>query len=370
MNIRKSGEAYFHRLIKYGPETMWDKGITAVLSGLSRVYTKAMLKKMNTYLHRENGQTKLPVKVLSIGNITVGGTGKTPMACYIAEYLYQSGYKAVLLNRGYKAKKEGEAAVLSDGKHCLLSAAEGGDEPYLLAKKLPYIPVVIGRKRSLTGQLAVQTFQPDILIMDDGFQHWAVYRDLDIVLIDSTNPFGNKKVIPGGILREPIEHLNRADLVILTKTDQIQSTEDVCETIRCYNKNAPIVESIHKIKGLCTYQSWAAGEPSWHMPKEKRAIAFSAIGNPASFHHLIETMGIEVAETYCFEDHHQYTVKEIEKIVHRAKQAKMCIITTEKDAVKLSEIVKEELLYILTIEIEITKGKEILERRLRELMEG
>lgn len=372
MNIRKAGEAYFHRLTQQGPTKGLDKLIWPILQGLSQVYTAAVVGKINRYIGEKGAQVRLPVKVISIGNITVGGTGKTPMACYTAAFLEQMGYRIALLNRGYKAKLEGDVAILSDGTQCLLTPEEGGDEPYLLAKKLPHVPVVIGCKRALTGAVAVQQFAPDVLIMDDAYQHWSVYRDLDMVLIDSTNPFGNGRVIPSGILREPLAHLNRAHLIILTKTDQSKDLEGVYRTIRCYNKKAPIIESVHKIKGLCSYESWNEGKGEWKTLDTKKVMAFSAIGNPASFHHLLETLGYDIEDAICFEDHHSYTKKEVHTILQEARKKGCYVVTTEKDAVKLDTLVekKEDLLYILAIEIEITKGKDIFEQCVCQLMEG
>lgn len=210
MSFHTKGVSYITYLMGKGPHRWIDKPVLALLSGAASLYRKVVKKKYDALMRHPERQSSLDVPVVSLGNITAGGTGKTPTACLIARWLLEEGYKVALLNRGYRSKAEAQQAVMSDGEHILLDAAHGGDEALLLARSLPGIPVIVGRKRSETGQLAIDLFKPQVLLLDDGFQHWQLARDLDIVLIDCTNPFGNGHVLPRGLLREPLEHLQRA----------------------------------------------------------------------------------------------------------------------------------------------------------------
>ena len=189
-----------------------------------------------------SGKERLNCFVISLGNITVGGTGKTPTAQRLAKEIRDMGYRVVILNRGYRAKFRGEVGIVSDGKTLKMNATEAGDEAFMLAKHLPNVPVLIGARRAVTGQYAIENFGAEVVILDDGFQHWQVIRDFDILLIDAVSVFGNGYLLPRGILRESISHISRADVCLMTKVDQARegSCDLIRETVARYNSSAQI----------------------------------------------------------------------------------------------------------------------------------
>jgi tetraacyldisaccharide 4'-kinase len=197
-------------------------------------------------------QKKLPHKVISLGNITLGGTGKTPAAIALAREAQGRGFRPCILTRGYKGKAEGPCFV-SKGEGPLLDEYQAGDEAILMAEKLKGVLIVKGSNKYEAGMFALNVFdhdhKPDLFILDDGFQHWALFRDKNILLIDSTNPFGNRRLIPLGPLREPIKEIKRADIVVITKRSAVsgqQSGEELVTEIRRYNTNAPVFLAEHR----------------------------------------------------------------------------------------------------------------------------
>ena len=180
------------------------------------------------------------------------------------------GYRVVILNRGYRSHWQEKIGVVSDGKKIYMTAYEAGDEAFLMAKQLPGIPVVIGKERAITGQYAVDKFKAEVIILDDGYQHWQLHRDLDVVLVDTLNMFGNGSILPRGTLREPLKNLSRADLFLLTKCDQSSpiSRATLCDQLHRYKPNAPIVESIHKPCAFIEIADWYKNDGSKALPLE------------------------------------------------------------------------------------------------------
>ncbi len=377
MTLRTKISAYFLSLLHNTSHHWWDAPVRAILSWASWLYGWGVTAVYRSYADCPDRQVRLTAAVISLGNITVGGTGKTPAACLVAKYLQSRGIAVALLNRGYRAKKEKETAVMSDGEHILLSAAEGGDEACLLARTLPGIPVLIGRDRSRSGQLAVDLFHARVLVLDDGFQHWRLRRDLDIVLIDGTNPFGNGKLLPRGMLREPMAQLCRAGLFILTKTDQVSrpDIEAIYTVLRRYNPQAPIAESIHQARWCISFADWNSLKPRETcrlLPKGTRVVAVSALGNPGSFEETLRTAGYEVVQAMRYDDHHQYSQEDALAMKRQADAAEAVLVTTEKDAVKLdpAAAVRYRLpLYVLGIELVIVKGEETVYTALQNIVQ-
>ena len=312
-------------------------------------------------------RVKLPCCVISIGNITVGGTGKTPTAQKMADLIRRMGYRVVILNRGYRSHWDRDIGVVSDGNKIFMTAYEAGDEAYLMAKTLPGIPVVIGKNRAVTGKYAVEKLGAEVIIMDDGYQHWHLERDLDVVLVDTLNMFGNGCVLPRGMLREPLENLDRGDLFLLTKTDQssILSRMQLRKTIEKYNSKAPVVESVHHPKNFVEIADWYKGITQNHMKlselEGKNVMVFSAIGNPSSFEQTLSSIGLNIKEAVRYPDHHDYGMLEMQYISERASSQKaVAMITTSKDAVKIpTEFIysaREIPLYILNMDIQVTDG--------------
>lgn len=294
-----------------------------------------------------------------MGNITVGGTGKTPVVELLARRLKKDGYKVLILNRGYKGDFSGEVGLVSNGSQVFMSAKEAGDEPYMMANTLSGVPIIIGPNRVKTGKYGVDNFGPDFIILDDGFQHLQVKRDYDIVVIDSTNPFDNEYLLPRGKLREPLVNLKRAHLFLLTKADQvgIDDLAKINKRLVEINPAASIIKTKHKPDYIRSLGERNRREIN--LDGEK-VLAVSGIGNPKSFEKTLENLGAKLVEKIRFEDHHSYTKEEIVEIFTLASQSGVDkIITTEKDAVSIDknlvdEIIKEKIpLEVLGIRVEL-----------------
>ncbi len=374
-------QTYFMQLVhNKEPQGLLTRGIVIILYLLSHVYSVLVNLKLDCYKFGIIQSKKLDCFVISLGNITVGGTGKTPTAQHLAKYIRDLGYRVVILNRGYRAKWQGEVGLVSDGKHIYMEADQAGDEAYMLAKHLPEVPVLIGPDRSKTGQYAVEHFGAEVAILDDGFQHWKLKRDVDVVLIDSVNLFGNGYVLPRGTLREPITHLERADVCLMTKVDQGLPgfNKYIRDQIAKYGSNPIVVESIHHPQSCIELCDWKRNIADEGMPistiKGKKVVALSAIGNPTSFEQTVCSTGAEIIESFRYPDHHEYTQEEMVDAMEQAvRQGAEAIVTTEKDAVKLPmeflAAVPEERaipVYILTVEVVLQDGKNEFEQLLKD----
>lgn len=355
------------------------KVIISILYVFSFIYGRLVNVKLSCYKHGILERKSLDCHVISLGNITVGGTGKTPTAQCLARDIRDMGYRVVILNRGYRAKWRGEVGIVSDGKKLYMSAAEAGDEAFLLAKHLPNVPVLIGPDRSVTGRYAVEHFGAEVAILDDGYQHWQLIRDMDILLIDAVNVFGNGYILPRGTLREPMSHLDRADVCLMTKVDQ--AAEGSCKHIRDavgqYNDHALVIESIHLPRCFIEISDWyqdIAGDGiDVSYMKNKKVMAVSAIGNPASFEQTIGDIGAEIVESLRFPDHHDYTSEEMMDVFQQAQnQGAEAIVITEKDAVKIPDgIMKAKRpipVFVISVEVTFEAGnkefKELLTKSL------
>ena len=276
---------------------------------------------------------RLPVPVISIGNLVLGGSGKTPMVRYFAELLQKLGYRPAVISRGYGGRAKQPANIVSDGSQVLLSPEQGGDEPCMLAHALPGIPVLVGRRRIDPCRLAIAEFQCDILLLDDGFQHLSVHRDLDMVLFDATILAGKGRIFPGGILREPMTALKRADAIVLTGI-----TDDNREKARSFAQTLP------KDLGETPVFEVSLAEPELHWLSGKPApgptfFAFSGIANPERFEKTVSTMGLATTGFHILPDHVRYDRRLLADIHHRAVATGAGhLLTTTKDFVKLRQI--------------------------------
>ena len=210
MSLREKVTKRFLELTERGAQNKGDDLMLSFLEMLEKVYEKAVTRRRHAYAAGIKKETSFDATVISLGNITVGGTGKTPMAVFLTKEIRRMGYTVAVLSSGYRSHAEKTGAIVSDGNNVLLTPAEAGDEAVLLARSLPGVPVLSGRRRTETGHIAVDEFHPDVILMDDAFQHWQVKRELDIVLINAANPVGNGHLLPRGILREPLDELERA----------------------------------------------------------------------------------------------------------------------------------------------------------------
>ena len=214
---------------------------------ISKVYGGVV--KLRRLFYKKNILTskRLPCPIISIGNITLGGTGKTPMTIYVVHALKQLGYKVAVISRGYKGSAEKIGGIVSDGKVLLMTPDISGDEPYMMAKRLKDVPVIVGKNRFMAGRMAISKFDPDVIVLDDGFQHLKLQRDLDIVLLDYHKPFGNRHLLPRGVMREPVSALLYADAIILTKTDTVNNNEtsSLLRKLRSFERKKPVYRSFH-----------------------------------------------------------------------------------------------------------------------------
>ena len=269
---------------------------------------------------------RLPRPVVAVGNLTVGGTGKTPMTAYLASWFRERGKRVAILSRGYGGSLEGDTRIVADGRSILLSPDEAGDEPYLLASSLAGVMVVIGTDRYRAGCIALERLQPDIFILDDGFQHLRLERDLNILMLDCARPFANGRTLPAGALREPVSAVKRADLIIFTRCTGAGPAHT-------YGK--PWCATSHRLTGATPL---AGGEPrAFSSLAGLRGIAFAGIADPAAFFTSLEREGLRLAATQAFPDHCRYGEPEINLLCKlRDDHSADYLITTGKDAVKLA----------------------------------
>jgi tetraacyldisaccharide 4'-kinase len=301
---------------------------------------------------------KLSCPVISIGNITVGGTGKTPLVMALAKGLMSRGIFVAILSRGYKGKKTSEP-VVSDGKTILLSPEESGDEPFLMAKTCQGIPVLVGKDRFASGRIALQRFDVKGLLLDDGYQHLPLYRDINILLIDSHMGFGDDTLLPRGILREPLSHLRRANLFLLTKVEDPKDCQPLEKKIHEIHPSGQVFHSHYEAMSLVSPME---NEEELGSLKGKKILALCGIADPDSFSSILKKCGMEIIAEAIFPDHHLYTAKDLSFIEEKGKKAD-CIVTTEKDMVKLKKL-NMGLLHVraLRIQIKIWEEKEFYQR--------
>ncbi len=308
---------------------------------------------------------RLPCTVISVGNITVGGTGKTPAVIAIAKHLQEKGIRFAILLRGYKRKARAKVTIVSDARGMLASPREGGDEAYMIAKQLKGIPVLVGRRRYLAGQVALERFGVDVLLLDDGYQHRQLARDIDILTLSATDLFGDPpKLLPAGTLREPPSALRRANIILLTHTNTPNLSVSATETVERLAPNALILESVHQPTRLYSLVSKDRdNQNNIKRLKGKRLLAVCGIGNPASFETTLRRCSAENVELLAFPDHHTYTEKDGRRIYAAfwASKADM-IVTTQKDEQKLMQLVGHRRfpIFVLEIVLVIAQGDEKL----------
>ena len=353
------------------------------LSAISICYG-AMVQQRDTLYKKGLLQSKkLPCPVISIGNLTVGGSGKTPMTIYLAEFLRRFGYSVAIISRGYKGKEEKIGGVVSDGRIVCMGPDKAGDEPFMIAKRLKTVPVIVGQDRYKAGRLAIKEFQPDVLLLDDAFQHLRVHRDIDLVLLDSKKPFGNTYLLPRGTLREGAFALSRGDALILTRSDIGNPVP--LEQIKRFIPGKPIFHSVHT---PYIYKIVAGNNPqsqngtkilsgySFELFKNKRVFAFSGIARNDDFLQTVKDINCEVSGFSEFQDHHEYTNRELNTILNAAMDLSVdFIITTEKDYTRVAHKIKWPI-DLIVVGIEISFGendiafKSFIKSRLQGLITG
>ncbi len=339
VNLRKKVKAYYVDLVQGKRKGALDAFFSFFLLCCSFVYGFLVKLVLACYQTGVCKTYQSPVRVISVGNLTWGGTGKTPLVETLARFFKDEGKNPAILIRGY-----------------------GKDEVAMLKSKFKEICVLAGRDRVRTAKSALKHCSADIIILDDGFQHWRLGRDLDIVLIDCKTPFGNRRLIPRGILREPLSSLTRADVFILTKSELAgENTGPIKQELRKYNPRAAIYEAVHTPRSL--YRLTTKEGVEFSTIKDRPVALLAGIASPSSFVQTVSSLGAKVALRFDFPDHYRYGRKDLQKIAGQAAERQIeTLITTEKDAAKLSGLFRPgeftlEIL-VLGVELEINRGKE------------
>lgn len=317
-------------------------------------------------------QKQLPCGVISVGNIVAGGTGKTPVVIWLAKYLQNEGFQVAVLLRGYGREDRHSTLIVSNGKQILTSLPESGDEAGMIARKLPGVPVVVGRDRYTAGLEVIQLWghTEGVLILDDGFQRRQLARDLDIVTIDSTQPFGTGKLLPAGTLREPKTALKRTDILLLTRTDLTAESIDFEQ----FGQGKQVFQTCHQPTRL--YQLSTGEECALDLLEGQHLLAVCGIGNPEAFVGTLHQLEPRAVELLAFPDHHPYSLADLNDISARARDiGANIVVTTEKDSQKLeafaatTEFSLPEFVqfFVLEIELEIRTNLEALKKRLQQV---
>ena len=374
-SLNEKIEQYFLELITGRQQELKDKILLGALFVASRVYRTAIQFRIWAYDKRVIRNKSIGCLVVSIGNLTTGGTGKTPVVEVFAKTLSQKGRKVAILSRGYRSKErslltklkqkfsskrnEIPPKVVSDGKNLLLNSEFAGDEPYMLASNLRDVAVLVDKDRVKSGLYAIEEYETDTLILDDGFQYLNLKPLINIMLVDSTSPFSNHYVLPRGLLREPIKNLRRADYIFLTKSNGKPHLRHLKSFLQKHNRRAEIIECCHKPQYLeNVYRKDVRKELSFL--KNLKIAALSAIAKPESFEEFLTDFGSTIVHSQAFADHHRYTQQEIIDFINESKEkGAQMIVTTEKDAVRIPRLDRQDIqLYFLRVEIDILSGKE------------
>ncbi|MFA5257994.1 MAG: tetraacyldisaccharide 4'-kinase [Opitutales bacterium] len=340
------------------------------LHGASYIFLAIVKMRLWLYRNRILHDEHLGCMVIVVGNLTMGGTGKTPVVERLARALHARGRKVAILSRGYKSKKEpllhkawralvhndpAPPKIVSDGTTVLLGSLEAGDEPYMLARNLPGVCVLVDKDRVKAGQYAVRHFGTDTLILDDGFQYFRLKDHMQVLLVDKNNPFGNGCLIPRGILREPVEHLRRASYIFLTKSDGVPDPA-LEKRIKDIRPGTELIECTHKPQHL--KEVFGDAELPLSFLEGRRVACLSAIAVPESFEKFVSANGATIVCRSRFLDHHRFDQEELGEVFGDAMDVGAeFIVTTEKDAVRIDPKLRAPLpMYFLRVEIEILSG--------------
>lgn len=329
-----------------------------ILLGVSKLYGLGVRLNQSTYKNGWKNTKSVNSRVVCIGNVTAGGTGKTTAVLLAATTLAQEGIRVAIVSRGYKRQeKTDKPVVLFDNPDVDWRLA--GDEPFMMSRVLSQykVPIVISPNRVAAATEALRRFKSQLILLDDGFQHFPLERDANIVLVDAKNPFGNKYLLPYGILREPLTAFKRASLVVLTHCDQVspRDLENTKDQIRQYNDCVEILESVHQPD---YYMNICTGTKVDLKDVKGPVACFSAIGHPATFENTLTGLGLELKQKWRFPDHQSYTLENLQTF--EETRGELPLITTFKDFVKFPDnwrdILKKEV-YVLSVNLKILGGE-------------
>jgi tetraacyldisaccharide 4'-kinase len=355
-----------------------------ILWGLSLVYGGLARLRSAAFEFRPAKLKQLPCVVISIGNITVGGTGKTPMVIYLARLVRSLGYRVAIVSRGYKGNLEKTGGIVSDGQKTLVTPEASGDEPFMIANALTDIPVVVGQNRFMAGTRAIAAFSPEVIILDDAFQHLQLRRDINLLLVDQTRPFGNRHLLPRGPLREPVSAIGRADVIVETRCrPKSPSAPELLHAVNRYAAQKPVfraqlepvIENLIGMGKTATAETFlkTAGAARTLL-RGKRVFAFSGVADNPGFHHSLTELGCTVAATAAFPDHHWFSADDVAALQHQARDVKAeLIVTTQKDICRINGLTQWPAnLVVLGIEHDFGAHKtafhDLIRRRLFDLI--
>ena len=312
---------------------------------------------------------RAPGPVISVGNVTVGGTGKTPFVIMLAEWCRRTGYRPAVLSRGYGGRHGDKVMEVSDGQGIKADAGACGDEPWLLANALDGVPVIVSKKRVLAARYAGERFGCDLFILDDGFQHMELERDVDVVLVDAAHPFGNGRLLPWGPLREPVRRIRRADACVITRCGKETAAEKTHRLLAGMFPSKPVFRSDHVPYGLCFPRTGKVHAPGFL--KGRRVAAFAGIADPDAFRESLEGLGADVVCFRGFRDHHRYRAGEIRDLLREMKaRGGEYLLTTEKDWPRVSRFVTDlSCAGYLSIRLELVSGRDAFFTMVRKRIE-
>ena len=308
-------------------------------------------------------QRRLPVPVVSVGNLTLGGTGKTPVVIQLAEWLLAQGKRVAILSRGYRRTSTDPYLLVSNGERLLVGPNEAGDEPFLMAQRCPKAIVAVGADRYELGYWVLDRFSVDCLILDDGFQHLGLYRDVNLLLVDATDAEGLAALVPAGRLREPLQAAARATTIVVTRADVPAHVTEVCQ--RLQTAIGPMPDPIQVVfcpESLVSVVTGASQPLSWS--KGKTALLCSGVGHAGSFRSLVERIGIRILDEVVYADHHPYTSQDVKQLRAKATELQAeLVVTTEKDACKLASLLQPtDTWWAVRLTTDVTVGKDRLKQ--------
>jgi len=356
--------------------------VRGVLLGMSKLFLVAVKTRRFLYTVRILRDSTLGVQVIAVGNLTVGGTGKTPVVEKFARELKNQGRTVAILSRGYRSKppplsrrlfdkvflREDTTPprVVSDGRSLLLDSETAGDEPYMLASNLKDVIVLVDKDRVKSGRYAIEKFNVDTLLLDDGYQYWKLAgKRTDVVLVDCQQPFGNEHLLPRGTLREPRSHLGRASVILITKSEG--DTAKLRESVTRLNPDASLIECIHS--PLYFEDVFTGERHGLDLVCGRKVASLSGIAQPDSFERSLGSVGAELVYSKRFADHHRFSQQEVLNVINRSKKRQAeAIITTQKDAVRFPKLDRRDLpIYFMRVEIRIVRGAKDFEDCVRQI---
>jgi len=335
------------------------------LHALTLPYAAAVRVRNGLYDRGWLAQRRLSCRVISIGNLTVGGTGKTPFVIWVVEQLTAKGLRVAVLSRGYRRQDPSSFALVSDGTSVQAGPDVAGDEPFLIATRCPGAVVAVGADRYRLGRWVLDGHEVDCMVLDDGFQHRGLYRDLDLLLVDATDPEGLRALLPAGRLREPLSSARRASALVVTRADRVRDVGPVVAPIVAFTRPAAEPILVRFVADACVQVGSEVSKPVGELAGRK-VFLFSGLARPSDFLASVGGLGADVVGELRFPDHHRYSMRDLADVTRRAQQVQAdCLLTTEKDAVKIAAMRgTHTAMWALRLRTEVFAGQEALQRAL------